>query len=65
MKLSAKLKHNFFSFQSWKVMVMGVGRSLADSLNCLYVRTPTRDSVQFLILLSKRDVLSCIISLGN
>lgn len=65
LKLSAKLKHNFFSFQSWKVMVMGVGRSLADFLNCLYVRTPTRDLVQFLILLSKRHILSHIVSLGN
>lgn len=41
-------------------MVMGVGRSLADFLNCLYVRAPARDLVEFLILLSKSDVLSHI-----
>lgn len=41
-------------------MVMGVGRSLADFLNRLYVRTPARDLVEFLILLSKSNVLSHI-----
>lgn len=40
--------------------VMGVGRSLADFLNSLYVRAPARDLVEFLILLSKSDVLSHI-----
>jgi len=41
-------------------MVMGVGRSLADFLNCLYVRAPARHLVEFLTLLGKSDVLSHI-----
>lgn len=38
----------------------GVGGSLGGSLNCLCVRAPARDLVEFLILLSKSDVLSHI-----